>query len=100
MEEIAPYCNLIHAKNGLEAIELCINNDFDLVLMDIKMPEMNGYEATVEIKKHKPHLNVIAQTAYSTAEDKAKAKLAGCVDFLSKPISMVTVQKILDKFLD
>jgi len=100
MEEIAPYCKLIHAKNGLEAIELCKKNDFDLVLMDIKMPEMNGYEATVEIKKHKPNLNVIAQTAYSTAEDKAKAKLAGCVDFLSKPISMVTVQKILDKFLD
>jgi PAS domain S-box-containing protein len=98
MEEIAPECNLEHAKNGIEAVELCKRNDYELVFMDIKMPEMNGYEATIEIKKFKPNQNIIAQTAYSTDDDKVKAHVAGCNDFLSKPISMKTVQELLKKY--
>ncbi|GAG21787.1 unnamed protein product, partial [marine sediment metagenome] len=57
--------DLVWAKNGKEAVEICIkNDDIDLVLMDINMPEMNGLEATAEIRKHKKNLPVIAQTAY------------------------------------
>lgn len=99
MEQIAPSCRITHAKDGLEALEMCIDNNYDLVFMDIKMPKMNGYEATTEIKKRKPKLNIVAQTAYSTQEDQMKAKLAGCNDFMSKPISLKKIQKILDEFL-
>ncbi len=99
MEQIAPSCRITHAKDGLEALEMCIDNNYDLVFMDIKMPKMNGYEATTEIKKRKPELNIVAQTAYSTQEDQMKAKLAGCNDFMSKPISLKKIQKVLDEFL-
>ncbi|MBI9058207.1 MAG: PAS domain S-box protein [Labilibaculum sp.] len=99
LEEIAPNCKLIHAKNGKEALEICKKEDFELIFMDIKMPEMNGYEATIEIKKIKPNSTIIAQTSYSTKEDKERARLAGCEDFLSKPISLETMQSILNKYI-
>ncbi|WP_421920510.1 PAS domain S-box protein [Marinifilum sp.] len=99
MEKIAPHCKLEHAKNGTEALEMCKEKDFDIVFMDIKMPEMNGYEATAKIKKIKPNQNIVAQTAYSTNEDKIKARVAGCNEFLSKPLSLKNVQNLLDKYL-
>lgn len=81
-------CCVLHAKNGEEAVEICrLRGDVDLVLMDIKMPIMDGYKATHLIKKNRPDLFIIAQTAYSTAEDRAKALSVGCDDFISKPIS-------------
>ncbi|MBN1926298.1 MAG: response regulator [Prolixibacteraceae bacterium] len=79
---------LIRANNGIEAIEICKSNSLiDLVLMDIKMPVMNGYEATKQIKKIRPDLPIIAQTAYSTESDKNKALESGCSDFISKPFN-------------
>lgn len=91
---------LIHARNGKEAIEICQKNEeINLVLMDIKMPVMNGYEATKEIKKYRPDLPVIAQTAYSTTEDKELAKSAGCDDFISKPIRSETLNRIVTRYL-
>ncbi len=75
-----------HVKNGLEALNFCENNEVDLVIMDIKMPVMNGYEATTEIKKIKPGLPVIALTAFSTERDRDKALAYGCDDFISKPV--------------
>ena len=78
--------NIIRAINGLEAIAVCKSNpQVDLVLMDIKMPEMDGYEATKRIKEFRPDLAIIAQTAYSSKEDKNKALGCGCSDFISKP---------------
>jgi len=89
----------IHAKDGKQAIEICQErDDIDFVLMDLKMPIMNGYQATKEIKKIKPYLPVIAQTAYSTTEEKAKALQAGCDDFISKPISKEIFSKIINKY--
>ena len=80
--------NIIRAANGLEAVKLCKSNPtIELVLMDIKMPEMDGCEATTQIKKFKPDLPIIAQTAYSTEADKNKALACGCSDFISKPIN-------------
>jgi CheY-like chemotaxis protein len=79
--------NIIRAVNGLEAVEFCkINPHINLVLMDIKMPVMDGYEATIRIKEFKPDLPIIAQTAYSTEADKNKAFACGCSDFMIKPL--------------
>ncbi len=93
--------NIIRATNGTEAVELCkSNSQIDLVLMDIKMPKMNGYEATKQIKLFRPNLSIIAQTAFSTEEDKNKAFASGCSDFISKPIkSELLLSKINNQFL-
>ncbi|HNY07204.1 MAG TPA: response regulator [Bacteroidales bacterium] len=78
---------ILYAINGLEAVDLCKENPgIDLVLMDLSMPIMNGYEATVEIKKIRKNLPVIAQTAYSLDFDKDTAINVGCNDYLVKPI--------------
>ncbi len=91
---------LIHARNGKEAVELVKSRpDIDLVLMDIKMPVMNGYEATGQIKKFNPDLPVIAQTAYALAGDRIKALNAGCDDYLSKPIKSEDLSVIIHKVL-
>ncbi len=78
---------IIRANNGREAIEMCRSQLIDLVLMDIKMPEMDGYEATKLIREFMPDLPIIAQTAYSANADKEKALASGCSDYIGKPIS-------------
>jgi PAS domain S-box-containing protein len=79
--------NIIRAKNGLEAVEICKSNKhIDMVLMDLKMPLMDGYEATKQIREFMSDLPIIAQTAYFRDEDKIKALTCGCNDFISKPI--------------
>ncbi len=91
---------VLHAINGEEAVKLCKErDDIDFILMDLKMPVMDGYEATKEIKKLRPDLPIIAQTAYSTPEEKAKAMSAGCDDFISKPISNEIFTKIINKYV-
>ncbi len=92
--------NTIHAKNGQEAFDICkVNNNIDFVLMDMKMPIMNGFEATKLIKEMRPELPIIAQTAYSTDSDKGRAFSAGCDDFISKPISEATLNGVMKKYL-
>ena len=92
---------ILRAITGKEAINICLNNDIepDLVLMDIKMPDLNGYEATIEIKKHKPHIPIIAQTAYAQAGDEEKSKKAGCDAYITKPIKGILLLEILDRYL-
>ncbi len=91
--------NLLHAKNGKEAVEFCEKNpQIILVLMDIKMPIMNGYEATERILKIRPNLPIIAQTAYATSDDREKALSYGCIDYLSKPITAGKLMKIVEKY--
>ncbi len=82
------HASIIHAHNGLEAVEKCKEQMPDLILMDIKMPVMNGYEATAAIRKMDQQVPIIAQTAYINTEDEQKAAEAGCNAFLSKPIDM------------
>lgn len=80
--------NLIWVQNGREAVEQCIENErIDLVLMDIRMPEMNGIDATRVIKKFRRDLPIIAQTAYSYNYEDEKIIEAGCIKVLTKPIS-------------
>ncbi|PHQ56085.1 MAG: hypothetical protein COC16_03905 [Lutibacter sp.] len=99
-EKMKLNCSILHAKDGLEAVEMCKNNsDIDFVFMDIRMPRMNGYEATKQIKKMQPNLPIIALTAYSTSEDREKAMAAGCSDFISKPIKKELLLKTVDKVL-
>lgn len=91
---------IIHATNGKDAVERCQKElNIDLVLMDIYMPVMNGYEATRQIKQIRPDLPVIAQTAYAMAEDRKRAMEAGCVDFIAKPIGKEELLSKIDKFL-
>ena len=89
--------NIIRAVNGQEAVDMCINNpSIDLVLMDIKMPIMNGFEALEEIKEIRPELIVIAQTAYSSSEDEEKIYKAGFYGYLIKPISKEKLFEMID----
>ncbi len=93
---------VIYAKNGMEAVEACKNNpDLDLVLMDIKMHQMNGLEAAKQIRKFNNDVIIIAQTAYSLKGDREKAIEAGCNDYISKPIIkdklFVLIQKYFSK---
>ena len=99
-DKIEINCNILHAKNGKEAVEICNENqELDFILMDLKMPIMNGFEATKIIKEFKPDLPIVAQTAYTTKEDKVKALSAGCDDFISKPIDEETLNEIINKYL-
>ena len=87
------------AKNGKEAIDLVLNNNYDLILMDMKMPVIDGYDATREIKKHKPDIPIIAQTAYALPEEQQQGIEAGCDDYLSKPIDPINLINLIKKIL-
>jgi PAS domain S-box-containing protein len=89
--------NIYHAINGYSAIEQCRNNPkINMVLMDIKLPGINGLEATSEIKKFRPNLPIIAQTAYTLIGDREKALEAGCDEYISKPINREKLFSIID----
>lgn len=88
------------AKNGIEAVNICNNeNRVDLVLMDLQMPEMNGYEATEILKKKYPHIPIVAQTAFAMSDDREKALDAGCDDYLAKPIKSKDLLSMVERFL-
>jgi PAS domain S-box-containing protein len=90
---------LIRANNGIEACEQCMKYpEIQLVLMDIKMPFMNGFDATRKIKQRFPDLPVIAQTAYAMNEDRIKAAEAGCDDYIAKPIKKAELLALIDKY--
>ena len=76
-----------YAETGKDAVDIALNNHIDLVLMDIRLPDISGYEATRQIKQRKPGIYILAQTAYSTEADRDKAFAAGCNDYISKPIN-------------
>lgn len=90
----------VKAKNGVEAIEYYRQDpSFDMVLMDLKMPLMNGFEATKIIRELNKEIPIIAQTAYAMHQDKEKALNEGCNDYLSKPLNKMLFYKTLDKYL-
>ena len=79
--------DILHAENGVEAVNVFRNHpDIDLVLMDIKMPQMDGYDAVRQIRQLDKKVIIIAQTAYALAGDREKALDAGCNDYVSKPM--------------
>ncbi|MBN2667634.1 MAG: response regulator [Bacteroidales bacterium] len=92
--------HLTHASNGKEALKLFKKFDFDLILMDIQMPEMDGLTCTKEIRKLNEEIPIIAQTAYAMQGDKDKAMRAGCNYYISKPIKKAELYNILQKIFD
>jgi two-component system, cell cycle response regulator DivK len=92
--------NIIRAKNGKEAVEqVRINPLIHIILMDIKMPEMNGLEATRGIKSFRKDVPIIAQTAFAMEEDRRNCSAVGCDDFLAKPIRYKVLLETLSKYL-
>jgi CheY-like chemotaxis protein len=87
-----------HAYNGKEAVDMVALKMYDLIFMDLKMPEMNGYDATKQIKSSHPKIPIIAQTAYASVEDKERAVMAGCDDFIAKPIRKNVLLEIIEKY--
>jgi len=91
---------LLFAKSGAEAIEISKKNpDIDIILMDIKMPEMDGYTATRRIRKFNQDVIIIAQTAYALTGDRQNALEAGCNDYISKPIKKELLISLIAKHM-
>jgi PAS domain S-box-containing protein len=91
--------NVLFAENGKEAVELVRNTiDLDLILMDIKMPVMNGYEATFQIRQFNKEVIIIAQTAFGLEGDRKKSIEAGCNDHISKPIRRDELTGLMQKY--
>jgi len=89
----------IKVKTGIDAVEACRNNpDIDLILMDIKMPEMDGFDATLQIRKFNKKVIIIAQTAYALSGDREKTLATGCNDYISKPIQKDQFIQLIQKY--
>ncbi len=92
---------MIRTHSGLEAIEICRNNtDIDLILMDIRIPDLNGYEVTRQIRGFNTDVVIIAQTAFGLTGDREKAIEAGCNDHLSKPINKDQLQALIQTYFN
>ncbi|MEW5846910.1 MAG: response regulator [Bacteroidota bacterium] len=90
---------VVTAINGEQAIEQARAHNPDFILMDLKMPGMNGFEATRKIKDFLPNTVIIAQTAFVTDADKAEAFNAGCSELITKPLSSDKIYNAIEKFL-
>ncbi|MEK7720528.1 MAG: ATP-binding protein [Bacteroidota bacterium] len=99
---VKEYCKeVIEASTGIEAVEICRkNHDLDIILMDIQMPEMNGHEATRQIRQFNREVAIIAYTAFGLSGDREKAIDAGCNDYISKPIKKAELHAIIQKHLN
>ncbi len=92
--------SIFHAISGKRSIDMAQENpEFDLILMDIKLPDINGYEATRAIKGFRKDIPIIAQTAFAMSGDEIKAKEAGCDAYISKPIEAPKLLKLINGFL-
>lgn len=91
---------LLHAHNGIEAIELFRENQPALILMDIKMPELDGYRATAQIRKESMTIPIIAITAYAFAEDEEKILNSGFDAYIVKPVKTEQLKQVIKAFLN
>lgn len=91
--------NIIWAQNGTDAVDLCRKDRFQLIFMDIKMPEMNGYEAIRQIRKMGIKTPVIAQTAYARIEDENRILAMGFDDYIAKRIDRQKLFKVIEGVL-
>lgn len=91
----------IWAKNGREAVDLVglLNQSINLILMDIRMPVMDGYAATMEIKQINASIPIVAQTAFSAPQERLKAQAAGCNGYITKPVDPNILHHILEMYL-
>lgn len=98
---LEPYnCRLLNAVDGKQAVSICISNpNIDLILMDIKLPQIDGYEATRQIRAFNSKVPIIAQTAYALQGDNEKSLAAGCNSYVTKPIVKDDLLKKIGAFL-
>lgn len=92
------HCDLLRAKTGKEALDLFGSNTVDLILLDIKMPEMNGIEALKEIRKLNTEIPIVMQSAYVFDSDMKAAEEAGASDFVTKPIIIKMLKATISKY--
>ena len=91
---------VLRALNGLEAIKMVEERHPDLVLMDIKMPDMDGLTATRRIRKKHIHVPIIALTAFAYDKDRTKALEAGCNEYITKPIQASLLKEMIKRFIN
>jgi CheY-like chemotaxis protein len=92
--------DIFRSSNGTETVEICRKNpNLDFVLMDIKMPGIDGYEATRQIRYFNNKVVIIAQTAYALSGDREKALEAGCNDYIAKPFGLSSLTALMKKHL-
>lgn len=92
--------NIIWVKDGRDAVNTCRERkDIDLVLMDIQLKTLNGFDATRQIREFDKDIPIIAQTAYAMIDDREKSLRAGCTDYISKPIRKKTFLSTIDKYV-
>lgn len=92
--------SIIWAKNGLEAVDICQKgNDIDIVLLDLQLPELDGFKSLELIKMHNPYLPVIIQTANSWNNEQENCMEAGCDAFFNKPLNIDELLAEMDKCL-
>lgn len=90
---------ILKVRSGLEAVKICRSSaDIDLVLMDIKLPGIDGHQATREIRKFNKDVIIIAQTAFGLRGDREQALEAGCNDYIAKPIDKDNLLEIIGKY--
>lgn len=93
--------SLLHANDGLEAVQMCEKyEEINLVLMDIQLPQMNGFEATRRIKKFRPLLPIIAQTAFAMPDEKEACLASGCDGYFTKPLRSELLMPVISEILD
>jgi len=99
LEEL--HLNLLHAKNGQIAVDLVRENpNINLILMDIRMPVLNGYEATKQIREFNPDVPIIAQTAFAMIPEQKTVLASGFTDFLSKPVEEEKLFGLIKKYME
>ena len=91
--------NILHTEFGKEAVRIALSERIDLILMDIRLPDLDGYEATRQIRERNKEIKIIAQTAYASPDEKQNALDAGCNDYISKPAKQETLLSMLNKYL-
>jgi hypothetical protein len=89
---------ILHAKSGREAIDIAIKRKgINIILMDLGLPDINGYQATEEILSHRTNVSIIAQTAFTSIYEREKALKSGCIGYITKPINISKLLSVINK---
>jgi len=92
--------HVLRVTNGRDAVQISLNQEIDLILMDIRLPDINGYETTQIIRRQNPKIKIIAQTAYASNGERQIAINAGCNDYISKPTDQGKLMSMISKYLN